>query len=857
MEHSEKHTLYAVSGQFTTLDGKPYVGPYHISGQGIPMTKAYHDIESAVLLPIQTKQTKQTPTLDSPDPNTVLNENATVYDLMPVVINKPPVIVKAVSEASTPQIKPYASADASGDFMYQFEDGTVRVHKDTTITLRAEAIQPNVLNVENGILEYKPSSAELVYSWTFDGESIGGTSVDSFTGGERIVNGNEVTITRIQPRFAGTYTCTVSNDIGTTDAGSVTLEVYNSIVDSYFYQNLLRNGNGSEDTSGWESINDGFVSTKLSAIDADTQKSIVINPKNKPFTWTAEMFNPRPYHLNFGNLRPESNPEAVNNMLNTNLQLTSYFTRVPYTYTVNNGIPVIRAYQDIDLSGEIEAHTRGAIYGVEGLRGVLCSYIGNGIFNYELNDEFITISERSDPASYYLGAPRLSVENFSKAGPGFIAEKVTITLQEFANNQPLESTILQGNTVRKGILTMTDPWTKRLPKYRGQVYYQGDKGYTVPDQPSLGDSRDAHLFVADELMPNYEDRYAFGQYAEFNKEVIERLDPRTTKIRVTINIEAPDLGVITRERGSDQLPAVSSNLKLWEIVPWISTWPSRSFRERNNDGGSNELSPFNQLRNNNEISSTDVFQRIPQMGESRALISGLTFALVPIYKDRIEVTNSEVESIFAVTEFLTADVLSPIQTDLPPYNAAEELEQLALAEIQAQAMIPVPSKYTLDSNVRIQESDGVRELTFAKVTQGPAQTKKGALQITQDLVDLGKSIKITANIVTYHNDRNNSQVRFKLIAFDSGDNVIGTIGDSFFYPTDVNENNRVTQKQNYTTTFSQVIEPTTVIKKDDGTAVTIMSSGVYIKLGAGAEDSRNGHNHTILADQSYIFIDFA
>lgn len=852
MEYGEKNTLYATSGQFTKLDGTTYVGPYHIMGQGIPMTEATHTPASVALIPMQQKQTKESNTLSTPDLNTTLNENETIYDLIPIVINKPPVIIRSVAEASIPPIKPYAAADASGDFMYQFDDGSVRVHKDTTIMLRAEAVQPNTLNVENGILEYKESTAELVYSWTFDGESVGGLDTDFFSGASRNISGNEIIITRIQPKYAGTYTCTVSNDIGSTDAGSMTLEVYNSSIDSFFYQNLIRNGNGADDTSGWESINEGFIASQLDNINTEIQKSIVVDPLNEPFGWTTEMFTPRPYQLNYGELRPESSPEAINNMVNTNLELSTYFTRIPYTYTVNGNIPIIRAYQDIDLSGELEAHIKGAIYGVEGLRGVLCAYIGNAIFNYQLTDEFVVISDRNDPSAYYLGAPRVSAENFSKAGPGYVAEKVTVTLQEYANNQPLQSNIIStdssGIRTEKGILTISDPWTTRLPKYKGQVYYQGDRGLTVPDRPSLGDSRDAHLFVADELMPNLQDRYTFGQHAEFNKRIIERLDPRTNKIRITINIEAPDLGIMLRERGGFELPSVSNNLKLWETLPWMTTWPSRSFEAKNTDGFPNEDSAYSQLKNDIQIESTDIFQKIPQIGESRALVSGLTFALVPIYKNRTQITDNEINTIFAETENFTLDDSSPIVMNLPPYNALQELNEKQIQLAIGNEQSSVPAKYRLNEDKRVEDSRTFYPLDFGTVLTGPAQSVLNSFAVTQQLVETNKSITISATIVSYHNDGNNSLIEFAVYEFlpdgtirtDLSSN--GMIGD-IVYPQGVNNSNKVTKKQNYTTNITKDILASDLV------------IGNYYQIAARADVNKTNHNHRLLANQSFMRVE--
>jgi len=397
-------------------------------------------------------------------------------------------------------------------------------------------------------------------------------------------------------------------------------------------------------------------------------------------------------------------------------------------------------------------------------------------------------------------------------------------------------------TETKGILTLMDPWTKRLSKYKNRVYYQGDKGYTVPDKPSLGDSRDAHLFVADELMPDYRERYAFGQYAEFNKQVIERLDPRTNKIRITINIEAPELGVMFRERGGNELTSVSDKLKLWETLPWMSTWPSRSFGVRNNDGFPNEDSAYNQLKNDPNIESTDLFQKIPQIGESRALISGLTFALVPIYKGRVGITNDDVNSIFLQLEEYTEDVPSPIQTDLPPYNALQEVEEKQAQEAQAAIPLPVPAKYKPSAAQRVGENDTT--IDFSVVTEGPPQPVKNAFTVTQGLVEAGRDVTLSVTIQTYHNDRNNSELKFGVYEYSGKDELIGRIS-SWVYPEGVNSNNKVEKKQNYTTNFTITIQSEK------------LTVGNYYKIIGNADVNRDGHNHTVLPNTSFMLANFA
>ena len=681
MEHNETNRLYAVSGQFTTLDGKSYIGPYSITKQGLPISGTP---QSQPLLPVTTTKLRTSPTSSVPALNTGLNENQTVYDLMPTIINQIPIVTQTIIEGSIPPIRQSSTADATGDYMYQFPDGTVRVHQKTTITLRVQAQQPDALNVENGKLVIKPVDAELTYAWTYNGEVVGGQSQPAL-GFTMTVNKNELTLANVDPVAAGTYNCTVSNDIGTTDAGTITLEVYNSSIDSYFFGNLIENGDALDQTTGWNTVNGGLVAKTFSEPNP-AQKNIETNPlSSDDFTWTAEMLVPAPDSLTYGELLKP--PSAVGQGNANQLYLPNYFSRDSFKYLVKGGVPIIKAYQDIDLTGEIQSYINGSIYGIEGVRGVFCCYLGNAISQYEVNREVILPGDRTSPVAYYPGAPRLSVENFSKAGPGFVQERAYVTLEEFQNNQPLQSRILTRSggteTITKGIPTITDPWSVELKNHMGKVYYQGGKNYADPDLPSLGDKRDAHLFAADALTPDYSERYTYGQYGEFTKLLIERLDPRTNKIRITINIEAYDLGIMLRERGSENNPL--SDEGLWELLPWMGTWPSRSFASRNDDGLPSPNSAWSLISGQ---PGNILERKIPRIGlYPRSLVTGLTFAMVPIYKYDRSSTDSQVNSMLSQTRFTVFSVDSPIDTKLPPYNAATDLGILdarsAIEELEA------------------------------------------------------------------------------------------------------------------------------------------------------------------------------
>ena len=747
MKHGEKNTFYAMSGQFTTLDGKPYSGPYYILEQGIPMTgESHHYPQTAPLIPIKQTTQNTTSSLDKAPPiNTALNENNTVYDLIPTIINQPPIVTQTIAEGSTPPIRQSNTADGSGNFMYQFPDGTVRVHKNTSITLRVQAQQPDVLNVENGLLVIKPHDAELTYTWTFDGDVIGGVA-QPVPGFLRTVNRNELILNNIQPQGAGTYTCIVTNDIGSVDAGTITIEVYNTNIDGYFFENLIQNGDATDDTNGWNSMSEGLIASSFADPNGETQKSIITHTLPEAFEWTQEMLYPRPYNLNFGELRVPETSIGIAGIVNQ-LVLTNYFTRDSYKYTIKDGVPVLKAYQDIDLSGELESYIKGGVYGVDGVRGVFTCYIGNAIFQYELNNEAVTSSDRLSPVSYHLGSPRLSVENFSKAGPGFVQEKVYVTLEEFQNNQPLQSRVLkqvngQQTTVKQQV-NLVDPWSSRLPKYAGRVYYNGNQGFANPDVPSLGDSRDAHLFVADEIIPSYHDRYTYGQYAEFKKEIIDRLDPRTNKIRITINIEAPELGVFLRERGGDNVTLPDSGL--WEVLPWTSMWPSRSFGPKNNDGYPYPSSSWNIINNQ----PGTAIEKIPRIGvNSRALVTGLTFALVPVFKDDILYTNRIVDSMLAENRFIVQTVPSPIDINAAPYNAATDISitvvKARLAQIEAdierldREIISLQSLIKINEAERSKGQDVIDKSNASKdsgITQEEIQQAKEQIAYYQGLID--------------------------------------------------------------------------------------------------------------------------
>ena len=658
MDHHQYPLYYAKEGEYVTLDGQPYIGPFHKMSSGILMTGKQHSISSTVIVSAKSK-TSTAPPLQSVSPNTTLNENETEYDLLPEIVNSPPVIIKSMAEASTPQVKPSVAAGTlDREYMYLFPDGATKVHAGVNITLRIEAEQPRILNVENGILLLKDSQQDLTYRWFVDGESIVSNDTDSSLRAARIIEGNSLTITNMIPRYAGVYTCVVSNDIGGTDGGSLNLEVYNSNVDSFFYTNLVTNPNGlAEDGTpsldGWESLSGTMIAKEMSPKTiGNRDKRITVDPMNQEFHWTKEMMFPRPYQLDGGVL--QSNPLS---------NIKTYITREKYQYGVNGGTNLAQIYQDIDLT-DLREHIRGSIYGVSGVTAVISFYIGNAIYNYEPARPYLTPDERANDRNYYDGSARLSLENFVKMGPGFVKEIASIQIEEYSNETRVPSL---GKDLRP--ITIQDPWNTRLTKYNNQIYYEGGENKTISDGPSGGGKADAHLFVADELFPTQLDRFTYGQYAEFQRVILDKLNPKTTKIRLIYTIKASEaLSFVLNQLEVQRLNITDG---IFEQPSWAGSWQSGELI-RSANAPEQDDKPFSAIRDNYRSSlpwPDSAEQRIPKQSVSRAFASGFNITLIPT--GSAQNNGSSVSRIYSRNTRVQGLVPSLINPNALPFDPAD------------------------------------------------------------------------------------------------------------------------------------------------------------------------------------------
>lgn len=587
-------------------------------------------------------------------PTSSINENETSYDLIPVVLNQPPIITVTIGDASRPKIKSSTSANASGENLYQFPDGTVKVLQDVTFELRIGAIQPNTLNVENGIPVIKQGTEELSYVWRNDAGVVLSDEKASLQS-KITVTKNVIRFERIQPSSAGSYTCEISNDVGTVISEPITLEVLNPDLDAFFYKNLIVNGNATDQINGWDGDVDTFVAremTKADTVDLKTPNRVDL------FGYNVDMMHPRPYQLEVGVVKGINYEEDFVNKNGGG----GYFSRDVYKFEKAGGSFFVKAYQDVDVA-PIQDIIKGSVYGMDGVRAVFGCYIGNAISQYIPTKSTVLPDQKTNPKNYYLGAPRISLENFLMAGPGYTVDRCYVTIEEYDVESRLISTVLRSDGTSYGepnTITLMDPWTKTISKYIGEKYYKTDiynLGVT-----SLGNRYDATLFAADEFYPNVNNRPTHGQYLEFNRLVLERLNPKTTKIRIGLNFYTNDWRIFDNGDYNN-----TNSDRIFETIGWEKNFKKASFEQKGTSPA--EIDFIRSIVSNNpSYKDRPLIEQVPLAPPPRVAITGLSLSLIPIQRQKAAATKYYTSATFNInsrpqvsipTALVDTDVFDP------------------------------------------------------------------------------------------------------------------------------------------------------------------------------------------------------
>lgn len=560
-----------------------------------------------------------------------IDENTTSYALLPQRINAVPYVSTSIYNTSSPQIKPIQYNEPGRDNLFIDTQGAVKVAVGSDFILKFLAEQPSIYNIENGIPTIYVDQTQLVYGWQKDGTVI--TSDSDLNRPESYVtsNNNELRFTNVSPKFAGTYVCVSSNDIGSTESEQIVLEVYNPDIEDLFYKNLVDNPYGKTGLDGWTSDQEIIVN-KLSN---GSYKNFSQPWRTDLFGYSLDMFYPRPYHLNTYHIKNS-------NLTQDLLQEGSYFSRERFKYRVKDGKAVLSATYEVDLTN-VQEYIQSAVFGVEGVRAVFGCYIGNAISKYKTTLLNALITRRSSKYSLLPNLTRLHISNCLLAGIPVKFEQAKVTIQEFDNETPLLS-LVNGSLVPG--FSFIDPLLRAEYELNSQ---------TIKAAPiSPGNTQADKLIYAAGSGSLGELPATFGQKVEWNRVVIDKLNFRTTKLRISILFEAfPDVLNLTDKN------YLTASDECFEFTPWEwitkpNHWPllpDVDFALSGSSGVQWNLDQFSKLLLN--IKDDEPFRYATQLGTPRVLATGFNVILFPLEK----------KAPLKAT-YYTNTILAPVNTNL-------------------------------------------------------------------------------------------------------------------------------------------------------------------------------------------------
>ncbi len=539
------------------------------------------------------------PAIPAFDETTITDENQTAYTLYPYELNDTPVITKSVYRASSPEIiSSRAYSPSKSNIMYHDEDGVVKVLAGSSFILRIEAQQPNILNVENGVPEIKQGTRELQFTWLLDGRLLSDLDIsDTYTESPDVVESgtNELIFRNITTRAAGRYTCVIANDIGETESEPIDIQVINvsDPENTFFRQNIIQNGFANDGTNNWTTLLGDVVTKNFSseAIEGELK-----SPNTAVFGYTSDAIYPHPSNIRFNGIRNYRPADLLN-------KGSAYFCRGALPAYAAGGTRQAAIYQDIDLT-EISDLIAGRVYGCNGVRAYIGAIIGNAVSLFKTTTDLIGPEARNDPRQFFLGAPKLSYQNAVLAGLPIIEESVRVIVQEFEGATPLPSVqfviepsdkpgvVYNYDTkkvtqieLRDAISTLldSDKVSEQVnPPFTGTIT-QNDGSVWSP--PSITGRSGKILNIYNQLYPNPQSYYSYGQYAQYQEAMIRVLNPKTNKIRVTIQFTLDSL------RLTETDPKLL-NGNVYEVFPWekplykllLREWPNTYYQVIKDNG---------------------------------------------------------------------------------------------------------------------------------------------------------------------------------------------------------------------------------------------------------------------------------
>lgn len=548
------------------------------------------------------------------------NENQTVYSLFPYELNDVPIFTKNVYESSEPPIVSEQSYRPGQNNLYYDNAGVIRVVVGSSFKLKVSAQQPNVLNVENGIPIIKPANGDLRYEWLVDGNlvfDVEPSFLDRRVDQRRSLD-NVLEFVNVTKRMQGTYTCTVTNDIGQITSEDIIIEVLDPVRSDdpfapFNRTNAIQNGFALDTTNNWTPLIGDIVAKPMLSVEQEAKAK---QPNASVFGHAAGEIYPHPINIRTNGIKGFS-PASL---LKKN---ASYFTRGPIQYIANGGTNQAAIYQDIDLSG-ITDYISGRAYGSKGVRAYFGCILGNAITRFIPTLDILGPDERNKEEFYYSNAPRISYENFVLTGPAFLEETVTIIVQEYEGETPVQSMVYEnGEEKFVNNIQITDKLstiykqTLQEPVQPPVSSVKTGDGDIIDLKPIEG-SQAQVLNLYNNIYPNKQEHYAYGQYAEYQDFVISKLNTRTNKIRVTLRFD------ISTSRMNEIAPDIVSN-DLFDLEIWRRPYIKLKFKEYRKS----VLSVFQQNQSS-QYKDRSLNEQIRPGNTSHAMATSMGLILEPI-----------------------------------------------------------------------------------------------------------------------------------------------------------------------------------------------------------------------------------
>jgi len=565
-----------------------------------------------------------------------LNEDLTVYTLYPGPPAEPPVILREIGSYFKS-----VSEKRQGEYgLYVDENNTITTIVNQNITLQIEAYSS--IDIVNGQVTTKIGENELQYVWKKDGVQIRTTATAQ-------PNRNKLQLNNLQEIDSGAYTCEVTNDVGTVVGDLLTIVVQDPIGVTDLYNNLVTNGNGSQQLQSWTEVSTGGREVVTETMANNTNNTILTGNQARDAAVRGYVY---PDHFNDVDLditpfNPTSEVDAnapvfekePNKTLLGNL---TYFTRSKIVNYDQDGSKKVQIYQDIDVNS-IQKYIKGVVYGVEGVQITLQCFLGNAV-SYFLNKKLQQPPSGNNRVPVDLVGfqiqrplPRLQLANL---------DYVEVRAEDYTRVYIEE---YNGASLVKIHGPLLDPYRSKVIKQTaaaqdgtGDVY---ETGYVMYENARFEEQigRTNNLYKYFEENGINSSKHSLGQLIFLRKLKIPKLNENTNKLRVKVIFEHEGFQQFEFDAPGDKVKRFTT--------PSILLMPSYT-----RDIATNKSSNQDFVINNYKFKKAALPQDptpsevFPLYGQPRHFATGFHLSASPIFIRSSQVTLPSLDVVIGTSE---------------------------------------------------------------------------------------------------------------------------------------------------------------------------------------------------------------